>query len=349
MKIGKAKYSNDKKQLKIEEKDTDYAFRILPPMGKCADAGQWYAYYRVEWGYKGSDGRMKPFLDVRKKNYKTNMVEVESAAHLKREQLKQNLLDAVERFKSGSGSKQDVTRAKELKDRYNLDAKFYLNAVSLNGTIGLLKLNKTQMDLLKVEIKKLQNKGIDPLSVDKGVFFVFSKSNDTGNIKDWSFKVGTYLEESDDGSMRRVYHNLDEEFVNRLSREAFELSGMYPTLTPEQVEEIVSAGEDHAEVVDRILGTPVARTTTATTTSDDDDDEDLEVPFDCTEEETVVDKTVPMVEVKTTEKPKVEAKVTETPKVVEKPKVEAKVEDDIDPEVLKKQQNDDFLKSIGAL
>ena len=50
MKIGKPKYGNGKKIFKI--KDGDNVYRILPPLGKLADAGKWSVYQKVEWGYK---------------------------------------------------------------------------------------------------------------------------------------------------------------------------------------------------------------------------------------------------------------------------------------------------------
>ncbi|MHA1675946.1 MAG: hypothetical protein ACTSU6_02095, partial [Candidatus Njordarchaeales archaeon] len=81
MKVGKTKYGGGKKVFKL--KDGDNVYRILPPLGKLADAGRYSQYYRVEWGYKNSKGQNRPFQDCRVVNRSNNMVEVESPSHLK--------------------------------------------------------------------------------------------------------------------------------------------------------------------------------------------------------------------------------------------------------------------------
>lgn len=253
MEVGKAKYGSGKNSFKVE-KDKDNVFRILPPIGKLAKTGKWYQYYRVEWGYKGTDGKNKPFLDVRKVNFNTKMVEVESAAYLRREALKKKKEEIVAAFKAGNATKEQVTEVTDLTKRFNLDAKYYMNAVSLDGKIGLLKLNSTQKNALEAEIDKLTKQGIDPLAIEGGIYFNFTKSNATGMVKDWTFSVAPYLQNQEDGSLRRVTHTMDQAFIDRLSSEAFELSGMYPALTAEQVEEIVQAGDNHAAIVDKYLG-----------------------------------------------------------------------------------------------
>jgi hypothetical protein len=255
MEVGKAKYGSGKNVFKVE-KDKDNVFRVLPPLGKLAKKGRWYQYYRVEWGYKGTDGKQRPFQDVRKVNFNTKMVEVESAAHLRREAIKAKQEEIVKAFRAGTATKEQVEEIRDLSKRYNLDSKYYVNAVSLDGKIGLLKINSTQMNMLKAEIDKLLKSGIDPLGLEAGIYFNFTKSNATGMVKDWTFSVAPHYENQADGSLRRVTHTMDQTFIDRLSGEAFELSGMYPMLTPGQVEQLVKAGDNHGALVDEFLGKP---------------------------------------------------------------------------------------------
>lgn len=264
MKVGKANYGGGKTTFKI--KDGDNLFRILPPLGNNADIGKWYEYYRVEWGYKNSDGRNKPFLDVRKTNFQTKMVEVESAAHLRREALKAELMQLKADLKAGKATKEQVDNASDLTRRYNLDAKYYMNAVDAEGKIGLLKLNSSFMKLLRAEIDKSRKAGKDPLAVENGMYFNFHRSNATGLLQDWTFSV-TPLQREVEATIngqtamvkQNVLHTMDESFLSRLSSEAFELSNMYPTPTAEQVERMVKEG---VPAIDEILGNNNTATTT---------------------------------------------------------------------------------------
>ena len=249
MKVGKTKYNGGKKVFKI--KDGDNVYRILPPLGKLADAGRFSQYYRIEWGYKGTNGRMRPFQDCRKVNYQNKMVEVESAAYLFRQEIAEKKKAVIADFKTGKATQQQVKDVNELSMQYNLDSKHYINAVSLNGEIGLLKIGHRAKLALDAEIQKLRDKGVDPTSVDNGRFFNFFRS---GTGLDTTYQITTYKEQVEvNGDLyeKEVPHVMDSAFLSRLETEAYELSNMYPAPTSEEVERIVKEGPT---AVDEILG-----------------------------------------------------------------------------------------------
>ena len=237
MEIGKSKDGGGKKVFKVE--DGDNVFRILPPLGKLAKSGKWSQYYPVQWGFSASNKKKRPFQDCRVVNFNTKMVEVESPAKLLRDVIVAKKDAVVEAFKTGKASKEQVTSAVDVVKKYNLDAKHYLNAVNLKGEIGLLKLNSTLMKHLKAAIKKYTDKGIDPRAVDRGIFFNFTRANETGKIQDYVFSVSPYYEEQADGSLREKIHVMDEAFIGRLEAEAFELTDLYPAPTPEQIQSFI--------------------------------------------------------------------------------------------------------------
>jgi hypothetical protein len=328
MELGKAKYGSGKETFKI--KDGDNVFRILPPMGQLAKKGFWNTYYRVEWGYKNSEGRNRPFQDVRDVDYKTKMVNVESAAHLRREALKAEKESLVAQFRKDPKNEAlktkliDVTEAIK---RYNLDSKYYLNAVSLDGKIGLLKLGSRAFKALKEEIEKLRKSGVDPLSVENGRFFNFHRSNATGNFQDTAYQVTVYktaVVVNGETYEKAPVHVMDDAFISRLSDEAFELSGMFPKVTPEQVSQMVAEG---ASAVDRILGVGDSRS------AGDDESSDEE-----TTSSTPVAKAAPVAAAAPITKTEVAAASASTP-VAAAPA--ASTSGDL--------SNDEFLKSIGAL
>ncbi len=253
MKIGKTNYTGKKKKFKIKDDDNVYA--IVPPVGKLADDGVYRIYYRVVWGFKDSDGINRPYLDPRVVNFQTKMVEVESPSHIYREGLKANKELIKEQFKNGQANREELTIAVDLVKRYNLEAKYYLNVVNLQGEMGLLKIGTRAKQGLDVEIANLRKQGIDPISIDNGRFFNFNR---TGKNFDTLYKVSTYTEnvQATINGVPTVVQQpkiftMDENMIGRLGREVFELSGMYPEVTPDQEQRFLDEG---VPAIEEVLG-----------------------------------------------------------------------------------------------
>lgn len=250
MKIGSPKYEQSKKNyFNFKKNQNTFILRVLPPMGDLADAGKWSVYHRVEFGYSGTDGRMRPFLSPRVVNY-SGMVEVESEAHKRREKIKTQQAQA-----KLEGNLNLVEQCTKMLQKYNQDAKHHLNAVDLQGNIGLFKIGHKGFQALKAEVDRLRSEGIDPIGVDNGRFFVFTRS---GTGRDTLYTVNEYKQkqEIDTPSGRVVAmvdfpHRLTDTILSKLSTSAFELDKIYPSVTPEEEYRIVHEG---ASAVDQILG-----------------------------------------------------------------------------------------------
>jgi hypothetical protein len=251
MKLGKANYngSSSKKRFKIA--DGDNVYRILPPMGSLADQGRYSKYYSVVWGYKNSKGENRPFSDCRVTNYRTKMVEVESAAFVKSAKLKAMLATLKEKEKAGEKVDPNMMKkAEEMVQVFNIEGKHYVNAVNLQGEIGLLKLGAKAKQLLEEEMKKLIAKGVDPLSVDNGRYFNIFRSGRSFNTvyQVTQFKEQRTIEGGEVAEFPKI-HKMDESFIKRLASEAFDLGTLYVSPTPEQVDAIVSGADP-----DTVLG-----------------------------------------------------------------------------------------------
>jgi hypothetical protein len=273
------------------------------------------------------------------------MVEVESAAHLQREALKAQKTALVEQLKKNptdAALKQKVGEVTEDIKRYNLDAKYYMNAIGLDGKIGLLKLGSRAFKALKAEIDTLGKSGVDPLSIDNGRFFNFRRTNDTGNFQDTSYQVTVYKESKVvDGETyeKAKVHVLDQTIINRLADEAFELSGMYPVVTAAQVERMVKEGPT---AVDAILGGDNDRGA-----ADDGDDEGQAETKSAAASATTSNSSAAAV--KTEAAPVVAAPVTKT-ETITPATVAAATETKVAPVAAKGDvSEDEFLRSIGAL
>lgn len=343
MKVGKARYGGGKKVFKI--KDGDNVFRILPPLGKLADLGQWAKYYRVEWGYKNFKNENRPFQDVRVVNRETQMVEVESAAHLRREELNKRKNELVIAFRNKQATQDELKEAIDLTKQYNLDCKWYLNVVNLQGEIGLLKLGHKAKLSLNAEIEKLRKRGIDPLSIQNGRFFNFFRNNPGTNFRDITTTVTVYSENVEaviNGQKAVVQsekvHVMDDTFIHRLSDETFDLSDMYPVITPEQVEMIVLEG---TPAVDKILGFKNSNLGIEET----DETEKTDTPY-ITQDTEILAKIQPNNTVKVSSETPKPVVATPTPiNVVNTPTPPAPLTT-----VTNTQMSDEeFLKSIGAI
>jgi len=268
MKLGKAKYSGEKKEV-FKIKDGDNAYLILPPMGKLADAGVYSRYFKVVWGFKDSNGRLQPFISPRRQNFKTKMIEVDCAATNMIFKMKDDLKAATDQAKDlakeqktiPSELKQQIETLKELvgqKGRFNIDSKHHMNALSKDGKIGLLKLAGRGMQALRVVFKSLESQGIDPTGVEGGRFMVINRE---GTGLDTVYAVREMKEQVQTAEYglveKAVPHTLSEALISRLSAEAYELDEIYPAPTESEVAEIVAAHlrseVEGAAAVDRIL------------------------------------------------------------------------------------------------
>lgn len=248
MKIGKANYGGNKKTY-FKIKDGDNTYRIIPPIGDLADDGIWSVFAKVHYGYKNSEGKLRPFESSLVKNYKTKMIEVPDAALERIEKLKAQL----ELAKKAGDSKM-VAKLNEFvgpKGSYNLDSNHYVNAIDLQGNVGILKLRHRAKVALDSVMKGLREKGIDPLDPDNGRYFTITRS---GNALDTTFQVKIFTKTiTVDGVgevEQQVIHKMDDSLIKRLSKEAADLSKLFKKPTAEQIARIVSEG---ASAVDEIL------------------------------------------------------------------------------------------------
>lgn len=267
MEIGQANY--DKKgSSKIDKvKDGNNIIRIIPPIGSYAKSGKWFQYVALEWGYKDSAGNNRPFQDPSVQNYKSKMWEVDTLARQRRVELEAKHKQAVEMGRSGQLSKEDVEKVKELKEQFNLEKKYYVNAINDKGEIVLFKIGYKAKQALEAEIKKLRDKGVDPLSVDNGRFFnIFRQGSGFDTVYSVSVvseNINAVVNGETMVVQKEVKHVLDETILKRLSTEATDLgtlSEKYPIIEAAQVDAIVKGGP---KAVDEILGVYENKKTTA--------------------------------------------------------------------------------------
>jgi hypothetical protein len=252
MKVGKPKYERERKtQNYFKLSEGESVFRILPPIGDLADSGRWAVYYAVHWGYKNQNGKTRVFMSPEVYNYRNKMVEIEDAA---KERIR--VLRAKHDEMKAANNVEGAKRVAALLKQYSLDKKWHLNVMTLDGKIGLLKIPHKSKQALDSVIKDLIAKGVDPLSVDNGRFFVFKR---IGSGLDTLHQVSVYKETVEVpgfGRMEReAVSKLDESTLKRLETEAFDLNSMYRRPSAEVVAAIVKAdAAQDLSKIDELLG-----------------------------------------------------------------------------------------------
>src|ERR1700679_396603 len=126
VKIGKARFGGQQQQRKyFKLKDGEQVYRILPPLKELADSGRWSVFHSVHYGYKGTDGKQKPFLSPEVKNRKNNMVEIPDAAKDRISTLKAKFEEAKASGNKAALEKLDILVGPT--GMYNLDNNHYMN------------------------------------------------------------------------------------------------------------------------------------------------------------------------------------------------------------------------------
>lgn len=225
----------------FSQKDGDVVFRIIPALTQfTSNPRDWARYHSIIFGYKTTEGKLRPFQSVQVKRNK--IVEIEDPAVKRIEDMKAKLESAKK-----EGNTELVGKLQALVGfggTYSIDNNYHMNVIDLQGNIGVLKIRVSAKELLDSEINKLMEKGVDPLSLDNGRFFVFTR---TGSGNNTSFKVDVYKEEFDSpeyGKVQKdVVHKISPELLGKIEREAQDLSKIAPKLTVDEVARIVASAD----------------------------------------------------------------------------------------------------------
>ena len=235
---GKKEYA---KKNYFSQKDGDVVYRIIPAQSQFTDNGRdWVKYHSVVFGYKNTEGKVRPFESVRVK--RDGVISVEDPAVKRVEDLKAKLDQAKKDENHELVAKLNTLVG--FGGTYSVDNNYHMNVIDLQGNIGVLKIRKTAKDALDAEIAKLESAGVDPLSEDNGRFFVFNR---TGSGNQTSFKVDVYKQKINSpeyGLIEKDFvHKITPDIQAKINREAQDLSKIAIKLTPEEVARIVASAD----------------------------------------------------------------------------------------------------------
>ncbi len=241
-------------------------FRVLPPFKSGVKTGSIAQYWAIFW-LTDSAGRKRPVASIQRKKGKEILV-------------RDPLVDKIEGLRMSLdhmiANKENpvvIEKVRETVRSYDLDKGYHLNVMTPTGEIGVLKLRYTAYEDLRMRLGELDAKGIDAINVGptNGIFFEFKRfKNEQGKTV---YKVDPAMTSSRNPETGRPvidysYAPIDENVLRRMESEAFDLSSMYKTLTPEEMGLLATL--DPA-MVDRVLSRPDK-------VEDEDGDEELDLP-----------------------------------------------------------------------
>ncbi len=267
--FGGAKSSNGKEyaNLKLDDGKAIVA-RILPAMHSLREKDLCMISHAVHFGYAVPDqnnpGKTfpRPFACIEEKDFNSKMI-ITSCPQCREYEKKEQERDDLKSAKFTAWKKQGVLDEKQLealaKDdpelkamgewlyKYNRDFKWYMNVVTLDGQLGVLRIaDKAKKKLVNL-INDLRKKGIEPISdLDKGVYFTFLR---TGNWSNTDFTVVEYMEELEDKSgTRRKWAPLSDDVLERAIKNLPDLTTLTTVLTGPQIQMLVETGGDPEQV-----------------------------------------------------------------------------------------------------
>ncbi|CAB4127289.1 hypothetical protein UFOVP75_122 [uncultured Caudovirales phage] len=276
--FGKPKYGGNFAQIKhfklTEPKrgeTTELIARIIPPIKSLAQAGKWFVYLPVCYGYKGRSKEdpqklvQRPFLSIEDRDYKTQMIKVRCPQsdlinkNLERlEGLKKaTTAECKAAGKSDEETKEHVklvcTPLEDWKRQFNKDSKFHLNIMTIDGEFGEFAIVGKLKKKLEIEIKALlKDLEVDALDLDNGVFFKFTR---TGAGIETAYDVVPYSKaEKVDGKIRTEMKMscLTAEQRTAALAECPDLANLYTILNADQIQRLVDSDND-PDLVDAVF------------------------------------------------------------------------------------------------
>lgn len=199
MGFGKSSYNNQGsfaqyKVYSLSEEAGPQRFRIFPPMHSLEnDVKGWAKYHSAHWGYKGVDRndptktKARTFKCLEQKNMRTGMVSATcpECDFITKETLALKEIE-IRLATNQSEAVESLLQAKKNWLRFhNVDRKFYLNVMTENGELGVLKITSKCKKALELELDLIaKEEGVDPTDVNSGCWIQFTRTGQGIQVQD---------------------------------------------------------------------------------------------------------------------------------------------------------------------
>ncbi len=267
--FGKARYGSTSSYKKRQTlKPGSNIKRVLPPFGSLAARGMWAFWVPQHFGWNGVNKNdpdkpmVRPFRCIKRKNFKTGIIEQECEACNEIDRKKAELEALEAELKANKKSEKEIKVELEpynkwIKD-HNIDKKWYMNTMLENGDFELTAISNTCKQRLDELFKKVSQKyGVDPIDVDAGVWVDFRRIlpasqnlRDADDVTEVVMEMVT-VEKSRMEQLKLA--PLTEDVLSRAVLECVDLPKQFTEISESQIEAIVASSGDPEEI-DQIFG-----------------------------------------------------------------------------------------------
>lgn len=247
-----------KLQIKYVEKDKSNVYRVLPPFGSLREANKIGQYWTVHYGFvKSKKGKSIPVACGKETRFENGkQVVVRGCPLCDKISAIENALKTLE-SQNNPANETNILTLKAKLETLQTDKKFYLNALSLEGSVVVLKISYKHMKSLEAEIKRLRkDAGFNAAGVTGGLYLDFQKS---GNSFDTTFTVIPSMITTRDPStgqhnMQYRTSDLSASDMEKISKDAKDLTTLFRTFSAEDLALIAKGDES---TITRLFSNPV--------------------------------------------------------------------------------------------
>lgn len=255
MKIGTTNFSGGAKRewfsLKANEQNL---FRVLPPLFSMAEKGQYAKYYASHsiWFKSKPEEKARPyhFQCIEKVNKETKLIDNHCP-----------FCDQYRANKAQYDAGKERGIPKEQLDAYNkshvypfqVEKKFYVNAVNTDNVVGLMPVGIKAFRALQDRLMDIraQYQGLDATGMD-GVFLNFKKTQKFKGDRDTVYTVDTATETVNvNGQFQTTLkmHSLTEKFISYLEQSARDLGSLFKEIGSEDMKALLSASDENKGIL----------------------------------------------------------------------------------------------------
>lgn len=278
--VGKGRYGKEARSTYQRRniwniKDGENHYRVLPPLFGLREPGLVAKFWRIHWGYtipneNGGKPQYVWFSCIERKNKDKMIVQEcpECTQIEKRDKQYNAALEArtLEIMTANPGLHEEMAKKqardfvkpmREWLDKHNRQGQWHLNVVNSQGEIGRLAIPHGMFEQFDNKCEKIfreSNETVDPCGVDAGVMFDFNRIK--GSNGKYTHQVETVMETVNVPGMgfmsKMKMVPMTQTDQDKLAKEAWDLSDLYPILSETQIKRLVDS-EGDPEVVKAIF------------------------------------------------------------------------------------------------
>lgn len=271
-------------------KEGNNIYRIIPPIFSCSKTGEFQVKHKVHFGFYGEADdsgkqRMRVFecpeegyYDARKKVFNIT----KECAECKKIRDAKDVLKTLAAQLTMKGMNSDLANQKALElpeaaemvdflNKHNMDEKFYLNVLTQDDQIGLLKVPRgTGKDINTFCKEYSEKRKRDPMGVATGVWINISRAGKGRFSTTYKVEAHTIQKEMDGDIVDVPFTSvIPEETLARLTDECFDLHTLFNRVTCDEVTKMVNSGYDPT-VIDGIFESYNKKPTSSESSVEDD-------------------------------------------------------------------------------